>query len=75
MTEAASKLLDNALALPPEDRRALAEALMDSVDDESGDLSPEWKAELATRIAEIERGEVQAVPWSEVEARIRKTLG
>lgn len=75
MTETARKLLDDALGLPPEDRRALAEALMDSVDDDRGELSAEWKAELAARIAQIERGEVHAVPWSEVEARIRRTLG
>lgn len=75
MLSAARDLLEEAKKLPPDERQALAEALMDSIENEPASLSPEWTAEVSSRIAQLERGEVKAVPWSEVEATIRRTLG
>ena len=46
-----------------------------SLEIEPASLSSEWTAEVSSRIAQLERGEVEAVPWSEVEAKIRRTLG
>jgi len=45
-----------------------------TLEDEPGSLSPELTAEVHNRIAQLERGEVKAVPWSEVEAQLRRTL-
>lgn len=62
----------------PEDfdeRQALAEALWDSLGSEPASLSPERKTKVSNRISQFERGEVEPVPWSEVEATIRATLG
>lgn len=75
MTLAAQDLLEEAKKLPPDERQALAEALWETLETEPASLSPEWTAEVSSRIAQLERGEVKAVPWSEVEATIRRTLG
>lgn len=74
MTEAANKILQEALRLPTNERMDLMAALSDSLDAPEAELSPEWKAEVENRIAQVERGEVELVPWEQVEATIRKTL-
>jgi putative addiction module component (TIGR02574 family) len=75
VTAAAKKLLEDALALPEQERAALIDALADSLVGEEDDLSPEWKVEIARRIEAVERGESHLIPGDEVEARIRETLG
>ena len=60
MSEKSQALLEAALALDPEERRWLAEALWESFDEE----------EEGIRIAEerklqVERGEARMVPWDE----------
>lgn len=74
-TSAAREILDEANHLPPDEREAFAEALWDSLEVDPTSLSPEWTAELSSRIAQLERGEVKAIPWSEAEARLRRTHG
>lgn len=66
---AARKILDEALALPPEEREALVDALNESL--EATGISTEWKDEIRRRIEAIERGEASLVPWDEVRARLR----
>ena len=75
MTSAAKRILDEALALPDDERAELMEALSDSFHPDAVEVSPEQKAEIEGRIAELERGEVEAVAWEDVEARVRRTLG
>jgi putative addiction module component (TIGR02574 family) len=74
VTAEAKKTFEQALALPEQERLALIDALADSLVGDD-DLSPEWKAEIARRIAAVERGESHLIPGDEVEARIRQTLG
>ncbi len=74
MTSATEKILEDALALPEKEREALVEALRDSLDPETVELSPEWTGEIRNRIAEIESGEAKTIPWDEVDARISKSL-
>ncbi|MCW1925858.1 addiction module protein [Luteolibacter arcticus] len=63
MSEKSQALLEAALALDPEDRRWLAEALLDSFDDGAED---EESIRIATeRMAQVERGEARMVPWDE----------
>jgi putative addiction module component (TIGR02574 family) len=69
------RILEEALALPPEERAQIADALEDSLIPAVDELSPEWRTEVAHRIAQIERGDVSTVPWSEVKAEIRRRLG
>ena len=74
MTSAAKKILDQALALPEDERAALVDALTRSLETSEDDLSPEWKAEISRRIEAVERGESRLIPGDEVDARIRETL-
>ena len=74
MTTTAKKILQDALSLPEADRAALVDALNESLEAPEDDLSPEWKAEIARRIAAVERGESRLIPGDEVEVRIRETL-
>ena len=74
MTASTQKILDEALNLPKEERAGLIEALAESLDLPPGELSPEWQREISDRIAQIERGDVKTVPWSEVRARVDASL-
>lgn len=74
MTSAAKKLLEQALALPSEDRAKLVEALADSLDSAEVDLSAAWNAEIERRVEAIERGESRLIPGDEVDARLRAML-
>ena len=74
LTASTQKILEEALSLPKEDREGLIEALAQSLDLSPVELSPEWKHEIADRIAQIERGDVKTVPWREVQARVDASL-
>ncbi|MEX1361791.1 MAG: addiction module protein [Nannocystaceae bacterium] len=52
----------------------MCHGIWNTLEDEPGSLSPELTAEVHSRIARLERGEVKAVPWSEAEAQLRRTL-
>ena len=73
MSAALDALAHDALALPPDERLALARRLLDSVD-----LEPEpgaeaaWQAEIARRIAHFDAGESKPIPASEVFALLRR---
>lgn len=73
VTSATKKILEDALALPEKERKALVEALSDSLDPEAVELSPEWTREIRNRIAQLESGEAKTIPWNEVADRIRNT--
>lgn len=69
-----STLLEQALRLPADDRRKLADDLYDSIDrDVDGfELSDEQKTEIDRRLAEYEKDPSIARPWEEVRERLRK---
>lgn len=76
MTTSARNVLEAALALPEEERRRVAEALLDSVPGESEqEIEMAWRDEVLRRIEEVRRGEVEPEPWSEVKQRIHEILG
>ena len=65
------EILEDALALPPEARAAIAGSLISSLDDQADqEVEAQWSAEIARRIGEIDTGRVQLVPWSEVRHRL-----
>ena len=72
MKPQASRLLEQALKLPPEARAALAGSLIESLDDQ---VDPEaeaaWKAEISRRIRELDTGRVRPVKWSSVRRALR----
>ena len=74
MGSEARKILEQALALPSEERAALLEAIGESLEPDGEFLSPEWKAEIENRIAAVERGDSKLIPGDELEARILRSL-
>ncbi|MCX5742559.1 MAG: addiction module protein [Proteobacteria bacterium] len=73
-TPAAAKVIAEALALR-EERAAVAEELLASLDPTQSDDSPEaaaaFQAELDRRWAAHESGAEPAIPWTDVRARLR----
>ena len=68
----AKRVLDEGLALPDEERRQVAEALLDSLaDSPRHEIDPAWRDEVLRRVEEIRSGTVTPVPWSEVRRQIR----
>ncbi len=58
MTSQARKLLEQALALPEEDRVYLVEALQDSLEpvESQAEIDAAWKDEIVRRVQSIEDG-------------------
>jgi putative addiction module component (TIGR02574 family) len=71
MAKSARKLFEEAMRLDPKERAALMRLLVDTLDAESEDGADEaWQAEIERRIEELDSGQVQAVPWEELRARL-----
>jgi putative addiction module component (TIGR02574 family) len=75
MTKEVSDLLKKALELPAEGRAALANSLLESLD-ETVDPSAEeeWSKEIAHRIAQLDSGTVKPIPWAEAHRQISAIL-
>ena len=71
MKARADLLIDEALDLLPEERSAVAMALIDSLEgsDDRG-ISAAWQTELSQRRERLRSGAVQAVPWAEARSRM-----
>jgi putative addiction module component (TIGR02574 family) len=68
-------LQEAALSLPPDERAALAEKLLLSLDEPFDDeLENSWLSEAARRAHELDRGEVNAIPAEEVQRKARSLL-
>ena len=64
-------LLDEALDLLPEERSAVAMALIDSLEgSDDRVISEAWRAELLQRREGLRSGTVKATPWVESRARM-----
>jgi len=65
-------LIEAALKLPPEARGAIANRLLDSLQDEEVDPDVEaaWEAEVARRVQELDAGKVKTIPWAEARQQI-----
>ncbi len=79
MTPKVKSILARALRLSEAERADLAATLLESLEPE---LSPEeeeaveeaWKREIAARVAQIEAGEAEMIPWEEVREELRAKL-
>lgn len=64
-------VLDEVLALPADERSAVAVALLDSLEHaDSASISDAWREEVKRRREELRSGAVRAAPWSEVRQRL-----
>ena len=73
MTDRAKAVLEAALALPETEREQIADRLLDSVEPPEK-LSPEWAAEIAGRVKEIDDGTAVLIPAEQVFAEVRAIL-
>jgi putative addiction module component (TIGR02574 family) len=67
MSQGISQLLEQAMRLPEHERGDLAARLIDSLDPATGDDEVEmaWDGEIQGRLADLDEGRVQPVPWPE----------
>ena len=76
MRRAARKLFEEAMRLGPEDRAALAGLLIESLEPESEEgVEEAWMMEVERRMAELDSGAVQTIPWDELRARLYDSSG
>jgi putative addiction module component (TIGR02574 family) len=71
MSDKAKRLIEQARALSPQDRIALVEDLLDSLDHADPDVDRLWAREASDRLAAYRRGELAAKDLSEVVAKYR----
>jgi putative addiction module component (TIGR02574 family) len=71
MPREAAELLREALSLPQEQRAALIDSLLESLDSEVDEGAEEaWRQEIYRRLQEIDSGAVQLIPWADAERRL-----
>ena len=71
MLQAAKALSEQAVQLPPVERMALVERILDSLDEPDPSMDALWAQEADDRLAAYRRGEIRAVPLSEVLAKYK----
>lgn len=74
MTSSVKSVLDRALRLPPNDRAALVENLIRSLDKPDPSLDAEWLKEAEDRLAAYRSGELAAVDAEQVFADLGKQV-
>ena len=70
MTAEASELLKRALALPEDERAALANTPLDSLDTNPESVEKAWEEEIARRIEALKSGKAITVPWEEFRQKL-----
>jgi len=75
VTDPAEKLYEDALALPEEDREALALRILATVPRTSSEgVAAAWRDEVIRRVEQIRRGEVETESWDQVRAQLDDAL-
>ena len=73
MNSHAEKILETALSLTASERAELAASLIASLDSEQDlDIDQAWADEIKRRIASIDNGQVELIPWDEVMGSMQK---
>jgi putative addiction module component (TIGR02574 family) len=71
MARSARELFEEAMRLDPAERAILMRLLIDTLDSDSEEGAEDaWRAEVERRIAELDSGAVEVVPWEEFRARL-----
>jgi len=74
MASPAKIVLDQALRLSPNDRAALVESLISSLDKPDPTLDDQWLREAEDRLAAYESGELVAIDAKQVFAELGKPI-
>ncbi|MEO6276962.1 addiction module protein [Roseateles sp.] len=73
MHDQVTDLIQKGRLLSREDRERVVDGLLESLnEDVSAALDPAWEAEIEKRLAEYDRGELQAIDGEAVFAKARK---
>lgn len=77
-TQSYQRLEEEVLHLPREDRSQLASRLLESLDADDHELSPEWREELRQRASAVDAGKAKLIPssdlWNEINRRFGATI-
>ena len=71
MAAAPEALCAAAKQLPADERLALVEQILDSLDAADSSIDAQWVVEAQSRLAAYRRGELEAVPLADVLAKYR----
>ncbi len=71
MSPDVSDLLKRALALPEEDRAALANTLLDSLDLAEEGAQVAWDEEVARRMSDLHAGKAVTAPWEDLHRQLK----
>jgi putative addiction module component (TIGR02574 family) len=74
MSPEVSDLLKRALALPVSERAALANTLLDSLEDAEESVQAAWDEEVARRMQDLKAGKAVTVPWEELHRELLAML-
>ena len=66
MSPDVSDLQKRALALPVDERAALANTLLDSLETTNQSVQEAWDQEVARRIEDLKTGKAVTVPWEQL---------
>lgn len=66
MSPELSDLLKRALALPVDERAALANTLLDSLEIPNKSVEEAWDKEVARRMEDLKAGRAVTVPWEQL---------
>jgi putative addiction module component (TIGR02574 family) len=70
MSPEVSDLLKRALSLPVDERAALANTLLDSLEQMDESVQEAWDKEVARRVKDLEAGRAVTVPWEELRRKL-----
>lgn len=75
MGPVAQRLLNDALTIPESERAELAAQIIESLDPECDeDAQARWAEEIQRRLADLDGGLVQPIPWVDARHLIREAL-
>jgi putative addiction module component (TIGR02574 family) len=74
MSPEVSDLLKRALALPADERTALANTLLDSLEDADESVQAAWDEEVARRMQDLKAGKTVTVPWEQLHQELLAML-
>jgi len=67
METKAKALLEDVLRLSESERAEIAGALLESIEPKTdADVEQAWREEVTARVAALDSGQVETVPWEEV---------
>ena len=74
MSPEVADLLKRALALTVDERAALANTLLDSLEETGESVQAAWDEEVARRMQDLQAGKAVTVPWEELHQELLAML-